>query len=318
MILIAGLFLPVLSAGLVITPENATLTQYASQQETIITLLNDGFSPLGCDLALDYRSAYLSPYVSFSPKQVVLQPQEQANIKVSSQFPASFPPQQHLIRIQPCQDIDQDIIIGFRPPGTAQPGVVIEGLRGEVSDDESALTMTVNIKNTGNVYVFATPELSLLKEGTRIKNISYPRPVIIAPGELYPLTLRHDNTGLAPGSYAMSLQVAYTAGEHILRTDSYTTPFRITALPEQAGTTSWHKLGAIIATIAILLLAGWRLAPMHRLKKEKRLRSPKTKVSLREVRKELRTAQEEFTLLAQEIRLFTEETDAWLRQEQGK
>ena len=298
--------------GLVVQPKETTIAQYDSLQETVITILNDEFSPRGCDMAIDYRSAYLEQYVHIDPDQFVIQPQEEVNVQVTTQFPAGFAPQEHRLRIIPCQG-DETAEIVFHPPGTRQQAVVIEGVHEELSADELALTITVNLKNTGNVYVFVTPELFIKKEGELVKNVTYPRPIVIGPGELYPLTLRHDTSELAPGSYAADMRVAYATEEETLYTDSYTTPFRIEehqAVVVKSGNTAWFAIG-----LSIIILVGGAWWLFGKKKKEKHLRpEPAMRPAGRDPREEVRLLRQEVDTLTKDIRLFVEEADRWLEQ----
>lgn len=296
------------SLGLVVQPAETTIEEYASLQETVVTIINDGFSPRGCDMAFDERSAYLEPYVHIEPSQFVIQPQEELNVQVTTQFPSGFAPQLHRLRIVPCQG-EELVDLLFRPSGTRQQALVVEGLDGELSDDQFTLTMTVNLKNTGNVYVFATPELVIDKEGDQVRNITYPQPIVIAPGELYPLTLRHDTSELSPGSYSASVRVAYATEEETLYTDRYATPFRIDEREEAiVQDRNWTGL-ALALSVVIVLVGAWSL--LGRKKREKHIRR-KEAVPARDPRAEVRALRRELDGLAKEVRVFVEEAESWL------
>jgi hypothetical protein len=199
------------SSAIVITPKQTSLDNYASSQEIIITFLNDEFEPIGFQPTSTYTSSYLQKYITIEPTKFLLEPGEQENVRLTTHFPQDFYPQNHELIMQAYTGAENNFVLSFRPHGDQLVALVLENFHSVEEELGKAVTMTVNLKNSGNTVLFVTPRIFIKKQGEMIKNTTYPQPMIVLPGEIIPLTLRQDNSNLEPGEYLAVVDALYKA-----------------------------------------------------------------------------------------------------------
>ncbi|MBN1275279.1 hypothetical protein JXA12_03225 [Candidatus Woesearchaeota archaeon] len=316
----AALALTPFIQAIIITPQEASLREYASTQETIITFYNDQFEPIGCELTPAYASTYLLPYVSFEPERFILQPDAQQNVRITTTFPSESPPQEHRLVVHAYRDASETFTLRFRPPGEQRLGLVLEDAAAELSEGET-LIVTLQLKNTGNLVVFARPMMTITKEGKPVKNMTYQQPVIVQPGETYPLTIRQDTAEFGTGSFEAAVRAVYAADGASQTTPSVSSSFTLAREGSSASGHAWEgALGIIIVVSFVAAMAGvWFLpVPKRRRKrqgKEKHITAPDHELIA--LRNELDAARGEVASLGKDVRVFAEEAERWLQQHGG-
>lgn len=197
-------------SALTVTPSEINLTEFSGQRETVITFYNDEFKPLVLELTTTSDSEYLSRYVSFDREVVVLQPQEQTNIKLTTQFPADLPPQRHRFVLLPNKGEKVNATISFRPAGIQQPNVQITDVNAQA---EEALLIDMTLRNIGNVILKVKPVIQIMDSNTILKNFSYGQAIILQPQQVYPITLRQDLGDLPSGQFSAVLRAEYVVDD---------------------------------------------------------------------------------------------------------
>ncbi|MBD3209374.1 hypothetical protein GF367_03060 [Candidatus Woesearchaeota archaeon] len=311
------------TGALVITPEHVLIDDYASPQELVITFYNDGFEPVMCELTPAYTSSYLLAYASLEPTSFILQPGTQKNVKVTTSFPQDFPPQVHRLIIHVHPGSDQHMTISFRPPGDAYQQLQLQDVQTEFGDDQQTMVTTLDLKNSGNVILFVTPIILITKNQTIIKNITYPQPVIVQPGAIFPLALRQDNTDLPPGKYVAVLKASYYADDTVKETDEDVITFTITRAAAHEERTTWWVIIAATASVGIAIGGAARLIPPRKARKKRRQREANlyerekhitpAPHDLHSLRREITRTHHEVNSLSKEIRLLVEEAEHYLR-----
>jgi hypothetical protein len=213
-------FIPSAVLALTITPSEVTLSDYSSSQEVVITFVNDQFEPLGCEIAPDPLSAHLLPYVRIEPNRFILQPNEQQNVRVTTAFPEAFPPQTHRLILHSYPGSKETATISFRPPGQARPLLQLHDLTTEI-DEHNTLIGSFSLRNDGNVILFVTPQVGIRSAEGLVKEVTYPRAVVVQPGSVYPLTIRQELVDVPAGDYVAVFKATYYAERP---TNATTTP----------------------------------------------------------------------------------------------
>lgn len=299
--------------ALIITPQTIGLEEYGSAQEVVITIYNDQFEPVGCEMTLDYLSSYLAQYVTFEPSRFIVQPSTQQNVKAELHIPTQMPPQTHKLTILPYADSPQAATITFRPPGTPQPGLALQEVTFEEEQGGRTIIASMEMKNTGNTVLFATPQFLITQEGAIVKNITYPRPIIVREQQTYPLTLRQDNSDLPPAEYVAVVKVLYRAEDQVLGTGEELFTFTILEEAAPEGRKSWWMAAAIAASIGILALFSWWLVKSGAERRQRHARKDAYGALLDEIE----ATRAELDVLAQQVGVFADEAQQWLAQKGG-
>ncbi|MFP4523845.1 MAG: hypothetical protein ACLFO2_00820 [Candidatus Woesearchaeota archaeon] len=312
------------AAGLVITPEKTELDDYDTKQEFIVTFLNDGFEPAGCQLTPTSTSTYLTPYISIEPRQFVLQPGEQMNVKVTTNFPSEPPPQRHVLEVEAFSGSERSFKVSFEPDGEAQEGLELRNVEVQLTEKGHAMTASVEYRNTGNVYLFLTPTLTVNRasDGATVKSLEYPRPLVVAPGESYPLTLRQDVGSISEGDYAARVGASYHSGEgseeESLESELYA--FEVEPVEEATEPEGTQGVWRVVAiSIGIVIVAAWRLTSKRKKKRAKKGREAKTQdlsgkgTDEAWITQEVAATRCQVEGLEREAHDFANEAHAWLR-----
>lgn len=294
-------------SAVVITPQQVVVDDHATPQEFVVTVVNDGFSPLAGDVRFEYLSSYLQEYIEVKPAEFIISPSEQQNLIVSARFPEELPPQPHRIVVYPVGGVDEPFIIEVRPEGDSVERLQLRGLEYELSDDAMVVTATVELVNFGNVFLFVTPELFLRKDGLVVKNLTYKRPLIIGPGQSYPLTLRHDNTGLSSGRYVLVVRAQFHGGLDLSTTDEQTASFIIPPrLVDEDEKSYWWFIVASLASLFLIVFGVYRL---WFFKSKKRYGS--NRLGALEFR--VRDFEKEFSGFSEEVSSFVDEAHEFMK-----
>ena len=313
------------ASALVITPAATTLEDYASEQEVVVTFYNDGFEPVGCEPTPTYTSQYLGRYVSLDPEKFLIKPGEQVNVKVTTAFPEDLSPQRHELVLQAYRGADENLTISFRPPGEQQVSLILQDFDAQEGSRGEEVTASMTMKNAGNTVLFVTPQLFVRRQGALVKNITYPRPIVLQPGESYPLTLRQDNSVLEPGEYEGMVQALYRADGSTRITPEQTFPFTVQPPQVQSASRTFDP-GWPITVAAAALLMGIILWIGRSLKARGRGKPPRPRKGKREKHittpepelastwREVRSMRGDLSSLSEEIASFAEESERWLRQ----
>lgn len=259
--------------ALILTPEEVVLEEYSSVQEQVITIYNDQFEPVGCAPSVDYLSSYLLEHINFEPKEFIIPPNGQQNVRVSMNFPSDITPQTHKLIIVPYPSAQETATISFRPTGSSDSALEVKGISSDFNE-EKVLVVTVELKNVGNTIVFATPSLVVEDYAQmQVKNTTYPKAVIIQPGEVYPLTLRQDNSELSNGEYTARVITAYDDNEESFFSEEYVVPFEVRekSVVKKKNTDSLKYVLIVIAVILGVLLFIWSAPHLHHKPKKEEL-----------------------------------------------
>ena len=313
--LVISILIVMPASALIITPQEIMLEDYSSAQEQIITVLNDDFEPVGFELSLDYHSSYLAEYISIEPEKFLLQPGEQQNVKVSTSFPQEFFPQLHKAFIPAFPGGEEGFTISFRPSGVQEQRLSLEDI--VTSFNEESLTITMDLVNRGNTVLFVTPQLFVSQNNSLIKNITYPQPVVIVPGEVFPLTLRQDNSEFSPGEYITTVQAQYVSDSVVLVTNQEVIPFSVDEKSIAAEQSDWWKQVAFVASF-IIVVAGFmylrsRKRPVVRKEKHIKKRVRREPETLPQIKKDVHLAKKEVASLTKDIKKFVDEADHWIK-----
>jgi len=314
------------AAGLVVTPEKTMLDDHDSKQEFIVTFLNDGFEPTGCHLTPTPTSTYLTPYLSMEPRQFVVQPGEQENVKVTTNFPSEMPPQRHVLEVEAFPGSEHSFKVSFEPEGEARKGLKLHEVNIHMVEGGHAMTASVEYRNTGNVYLFLTPTLTISRasDGATMKDLEYPRPLVVPPGKSYPLTLRQDVGSLSEGDYAARVGARYridkTSEVESLESELYAFEVEpVEELTEPEGPHGTWRLVAIATSIGIIVVAAWRMIPKSKKKRAKKGRKAETQdLSGKDadgawIAREVTATRRQVEGLERDSREFASEVRAWLR-----
>lgn len=310
------------ASGLVITPAETELDDYDTKQELVVTFLNDGFEPTGCQLSPSPQSTYLAPYVTMEPREFIVQPGDQENVKVTASFPTGLPPQRHELEVLAFPGSEQGFSIVFEPAGESRPKLELLDTKVDLAESGEAMTASLTYRNSGNVYLFLTPTLTITRasDGAVVKDLTYPRPLVVPPGESYPLTLRQDVGSLAEGDYAVRTGARFHFGkesdEEAVESDLYAFEVEHEAGPEELeGMRGSWKVAAFAVSAAILAVAAWRLLPRRRGRKKRRRAqglSGEDKAGSW-LAQEVAATRRQVEELEQEATTFAKEAEEWLR-----
>lgn len=289
--------------ALTVTPSEINLTEFSRQRETVITFYNDEFKPLVLELTTTKESEYLSTYVSFDREVVVLQPQEQTNVKLVTQFPSNLSPQRHQFVLLPNMGEKVNATISFRPPGTQDPGVQITDVQAQT---EEALLIDMTLRNIGNVILKVKPVIQIMDSDTILKNFSYGQAIVLQPQEVYPLTLRQDLGDLASGEFSAVLRAEYVVDN--LKGASENSVIHFNWSPEtvvneeQSQNRTW--IYAIIAVAVLFIMLGFI---WFGKRGDDRVYSS----NIKELRKEKEKLRKDVQSLTKQTRQLVEEIQRW-------
>lgn len=301
-----------------ITPQNIVLEDFSSTQEQVITVINDQFEPIACEIQLDYLSLYLQDFLVFEPERFILQPGEQKNVKVVSSFPSNLSPQLHKVIVHASKTDKGNSTLSFRPPGTKKSKLVVSNIIGNESGKESSedIIISLELENEGNAVLFVTPSLQIRQNNNLVKEIVYPQSIIILPGKSYPLTLRQDSSELAEGNYQISIKALYHDNEE----EFFSEEQKITYVLSRASVNNTNSsqgrniiIGLIIGAFGTIALI-WFKPKNHRLNYRKKDHTPAYKElhqlsSVKDLKHEVYRLKKEVTLLTKEITVVVEQSE---------
>lgn len=301
---LAGCFLAALptATAVIISPADVVLEEYDASQEVIVTFFNDVLEPVACQLTPDYLSLYLLEYVSFEPAQFVIGPGQQQNVKVTTSFPQRLSPQTHRLVLHAYPGSEETFVLSLRPPGNALPQLQVQDIGME--EDEQTALLTMELRNAGNVVLFATPQVFIRSDEELVRNMTYPQPVVVMPQEVFPLTLRQEKSGLAPGKYLFIVKVVYGFDDQRFMTEEEVRSFVVEEVVVAQERSQWWIIAASIVTLLIIIGGVRWLAPLWLREKH-----------LTQERREVNELRRSVDALSRDIRRFSDEALTWLEQQ---
>lgn len=296
-------YLPNASAS-IITPQKTPLQEFENTQEVIITVINNEFSPEKINLELHLNSMYLKNYVQIEPKEFVLNPNEQKNVKIKLNIPNDLTPQTHIIQIENAQNPQTKAQIEFKKEGKMNPNLIIKN--ASIAIEEETMFITLEMRNSGNVHIYAKPLINILNQTEKVKDINYPQPIQILSSDEYTLILRQDISELKENNYSVTVKTQYTVDDLQKETEEEIIYFKIQGKNQTDKAVKTFNISYIIPPIVMLILLVfiWKRNPRETIqikKSNKQASLKKLKKDVHNMRKEINTIAKEATNLCAKL-----------------
>lgn len=298
-------------SAVLITPQNIELDDFSSTQEQVITIINNQFEPIACEMHLDYLSSYLEEYVIFEPNRFILQPGEQKNVKAISSFPKDLSPQTHKVIIRSSKTNPSNSTIFFRPVGSKRSELVLANVVENSSDDAfEDIMVSLELNNEGNTILFVTPTLEIKQNSQLVREIVYPQPLILQVGESYPLTLRQDTSEFAEGNYQIIVRALYSDNEEKYFSKEHILEYEVLRVLDEKGNSNQGRniiIGLIVGAIFTITIIWVKPKRQDTSRQAKEHNRPLTNVH--EVKHEIHHLKKEISHLTKEVSSIVEQAE---------
>lgn len=181
------------------------------------TYNRDGFSSLPED------PKDLSPYLQFSPREMVIAPGDEQRVRLLGLFPPNLPPDEYRAAVfaeeladssEPASPVSLKLQIGsmvYMRQGDVLPELVGIEAQPALNTQTGESVLELIVGNRGEASARASVHWQLFQAGTAVdEGTATTRTVVAERDRLFPLTL---NQSLAPGSYALTGEMRWLSDD---------------------------------------------------------------------------------------------------------